>query len=98
MLKDGEVFTLSGLRKDTIAKSDDGVPILRSIPLLGYAFRHEIDVKKTSEIVVILTPHKVTPENALAEKDKGMLKNVQDEVQTEKSGIDKFVDRVILNK
>ncbi len=98
VLKDGEVFTLSGLRKDTIAKSDDGVPILRSIPLLGYAFRHEIDVKKTSEIVVILTPHKVTPENALAEKDKGMLKNVQDEVQTEKSGIDKFVDRVILNK
>lgn len=98
VLKDGEIFTLSGLRKDTIAKSDDGVPILRSIPLLGYAFRHEIDVKKTSEIVVILTPHKVTPENALAEKDKGMLKNVQDEVQTEKSGIDKFVDRVILNK
>jgi type II secretory pathway component GspD/PulD (secretin) len=98
VLKDGEIFTLSGLRKDTIAKSDDGVPILRSIPLLGYAFRHEIDVKKTSEIVVILTPHKVTPENAVAEKDKGMLKNVQDEVQTEKSGIDKFVDRVILNK
>ena len=98
VLKDGEIFTLSGLRKDTIAKGDDGVPVLRSIPLLGYAFRHEIDVKKTSEIVVILTPHKVTPENATAEKDKGMVKNVQDEIQTEKSGIDKFVDRVILNK
>ena len=98
VLKDGEVFTLSGLKKDTIAKSDDGVPLLRSIPLLGYAFRHEIDVKKTSEIVVILTSHKVTAENATAEKDRNMVKNVQDEAQTEKSGIDKFVDRVILNK
>ena len=98
VLRDGEVFTLSGLRKDTIAKSDDGVPFLRSIPLLGYAFRHEIDVKKTSEIVVILTPHKVTPENAAAEKDKNLVKDVQDEIQTEKSGMDKFVDRAILNK
>ena len=98
VLKDGEVFTLSGLRKDTIAKSDDGVPILRSVPLLGYAFRHEIDVKKTSEIVVILTPHKVTSENAVAEKDKKFLKDVQDAVQEEKSEVDKFVDRVILNK
>jgi type II secretory pathway component GspD/PulD (secretin) len=98
VLRDGEVFTLSGLRKDTIVKSDDGIPILRSIPLLGYAFRHEIDVKKSSEIVVILTPHKVIPENATAEKDKNMVKDVQDEAKAEKSGIDKFVDRVILNK
>ncbi|MFZ2657057.1 MAG: type II and III secretion system protein [Victivallales bacterium] len=98
VLKDGEVFTLSGLKKDTIAKSDDGVPILRSIPLLGYAFRHEIDVKRTSEIVVILTPHKVTAANATSEKDTSKVKDVQTEVGTEKSGIDKFVDRVILNK
>jgi type II secretory pathway component GspD/PulD (secretin) len=98
VLKDGEIFTLSGLRKDTIAKSDDGVPVLRSIPLLGYAFRHEIDVKKSSEIVVILTPHKVTPENTTTEKDKNKVKDVQDEINLEKSGIDKFVDRVILNK
>ncbi len=98
VLKDGEIFTLSGLRKDTIAKSDEGVPILRSIPLVGYAFRHEIDVKKSSEIIVILTPHKVTSANSVAEKDKSTLSSVKDEVQEDKSGLNKFIDRVILNK
>ena len=98
MLKDGEIFTLSGLRKDTIAKSDEGVPLLRSIPLVGYAFRHEIDVKKSSEIIVILTPHKVTSANSVAEKDKSTLSSVKDEVQEDKSGLNKFIDRVILNK
>ncbi len=98
VLKDGELFTLSGLKKDTIAKTDEGVPILKSIPLVGYAFRHEIDVKKTSEIVVLLTPRKVTSANAVAESDKAKLKEVSDEVSTDKNGIEKFVDRVILNK
>ncbi len=98
VLRDGEIFTLSGLRKDTIAKSDEGVPLLRSIPLVGYAFRHEIDVKKSSEIIVILTPHKVTPANSVADKDKSTLNSVKDEVQVDKSGLDKFIDRVILNK
>jgi general secretion pathway protein D len=98
VLRDGEPFTLSGLRKDTIAKMDDGVPILRSIPLLGYAFRHEIDAKKTSEIVVVLTPRKVTQDNAISETDKTLLKNVSDETQSEKGSVEKFVDRVLLNR
>lgn len=98
VLKDGELFTLSGLRKDTITKTDERVPILGSIPLIGYVFRHEIDVKKTSEIVVLLTPRKVTPSTSVVDKERALLQSTQSDVDAPERGeIEKFVDRVILN-
>ncbi|HQL09805.1 MAG TPA: type II and III secretion system protein [Lentisphaeria bacterium] len=99
VLKDGELFTLSGLRKDTITKTDERVPVLGSIPLVGYVFRHEIDVKKTSEIVVLLTPHKVTPEKSVTDKERELLQGTTDAIDAPERGeVEKFIDRVILNK
>ena len=99
VLKDGELFTLSGLRKDTLAKEDERVPVLGAIPLVGYFFRHEIDVKKSSEIIVLLTPHKVTPANSAEERERSLLQSVSSEAgQPAPSGAEQFVDRVILNK
>lgn len=99
VLTDGELFTLSGLRKDTLAKSDERVPVLGSIPLVGYAFRHEIDVKKSSEIIVLLTPHKVTSSNGAEQRERELLQSVSDEKeQPARSGAEQFVDRVIFNK
>lgn len=99
VLMDGELFTLSGLRKDEVTKMDDRVPILGAIPLLGYFFRHEIDVKKTSEIVVLLTPRKVTPSDGIIERERELLKKTEEEMAAPaESGPKKFVDRVILNK
>lgn len=99
VLKDGELFTLSGLRKDTITKTDERVPILGSIPLIGYVFRHEIDVKKTSEIVVLLTPRKVTPTQGVMEKERELLEQTQGAIDTPERGpVEAFVDRVVLNK
>ncbi|MCX7846843.1 MAG: hypothetical protein N2595_02255 [bacterium] len=99
VLKDGELFTLSGLRKDTITKTDERVPILGSIPLVGYLFRHEIDVKKTSEIVVLLTPRKVSPSRGVMEKERELLQQTQSDVTAPEPGaVEAFVDRVILNK
>ncbi len=80
VLKDGELFTLSGLRKDTITKTDERVPVLGSIPLIGYVFRHEIDVKKTSEIVVLLTPRKVTATKGVMDKERELLQTTQGDI------------------
>ncbi len=99
ILKDGELFALSGLRKDTISKSNSGVPILQSIPLIGYFFRHEIDVKSTKEIVVFLTPKRVTSTTSVEDRERELLKSIKSEVnQPPKSEVGKFVDRVLLNK
>lgn len=95
VLKSGELFTLSGLKKETVTQVDEGIPLLMDIPLLGMLFKHQIDVKKTSEIVVLLTPHKVTPETGVTKREKELLKEVKDNVEKERSGIEKFVDRVI---
>ena len=100
ILQDGEMFTLSGLKKDTLAKEDERVPILGSIPMVGYFFRHEIDVTKSSEIIVFLTPHKVTPSTGVLERERGLLQKTDRQAHAEetKTGLQKFVDRVILNK
>ena len=99
LLRDNELFALSGLRKDTISKSNSGVPILQKIPFLGYFFRHEIDVKSTKEIVIFLTPKRVTSTTSVAERERILIESVKTEIaQPPKSGTEKFVDRVILNK
>ena len=99
LVKDGELFTLSGLKKDTISKSNSGVPILQNIPLFGYFFRHEIDVKSTKEIVVFLTPKKVTPSKSVMERERELISEVRAETsEPEKSGLRKFVDRAVLNR
>jgi type II secretory pathway component GspD/PulD (secretin) len=98
VLKDGEMFSLSGLRKDAMTKEDERIPFFGSIPLLGYFFRHEVDVKRTYEIVVLLTPKKVTPETGVSEQHKKLLDKTRKELETKRTDAQKFVDRVILNK
>ena len=99
VLKSGELFTLSGLRKDTITKSNSGVPILQKIPLLGYFFRHEIDVRNTKEIVIFITPKKVTSSSSVMEREKELILNSKDTLaQPPRTPMEKFSDRVIHNK
>jgi type II secretory pathway component GspD/PulD (secretin) len=98
VLEDGELFTLSGLRKDSITKQDERVPVLGSIPLVGYVFRHEVDVKRTSEIVVLLTPHKVTPKAGVLEKERALLEAVSSDVaMPAPTAGRRFFNRVLLN-
>ena len=89
-----ESTMLSGLRRDYVTKADERVPILGYIPLVGYLFRHEIDVKKSSEILILLTPCEVGKENAREHHLVDDIKNGEED----ENAINKFVDRVILNK
>jgi len=98
-LADGQMFALSGLRRNTISKTDERVPILGSIPLIGYAFRHEIDRKITSEILVLLTPKKVTAVHSVEDREKQLLQDTTDEINQPPEGkLNRFYDKVILNK
>ena len=99
VLKDGELFTLSGLRKDAVTKADERVPVLGYIPLVGYAFRHEIDVTRTSEIIVFLTPRKVTPDKGITDRERAFLKKHRDEADAPPPSAAKdLLDKLILNK
>ena len=99
VLQDGEMFSLSGLRKDTITKMDERVPILGYTPLIGYLFRHEVDVKKTSEIVILLTPYRVTASTGIINREKEIVNEANAQMTAPPPGaLETFVDRVILNK
>jgi type II secretory pathway component GspD/PulD (secretin) len=54
---DGDTFTIGGLSLQQEKSVQRKVPILGSIPLLGYLFRYEQKETRESELVIFLTPH-----------------------------------------
>jgi type IV pilus assembly protein PilQ len=62
MLMDGETIALGGLIKSQEDNSRSFVPILGSIPLLGYLFSARSNVTRTTELVIYVTPHIINPE------------------------------------
>lgn len=60
---DGDTVIISGLiREDNITKSVK-IPILGSIPLLGFLFRHTVEEVERTNLLIFVTPH--TSTNAL---------------------------------
>jgi type II secretory pathway component GspD/PulD (secretin) len=98
VLKDGELFALSGLRKDNITKVDERIPFLGRLPLVGYAFRHEIDRKTTSEILILLTPKKVTASQSVENRERELLQQTEDEMNAPREGyLNRFNEKFIKN-
>ncbi len=62
-LKDGEKIVLGGLISSREGKGSYKVPILGNIPLLGYAFKQDTTTEIREELVIIITPHIITPSN-----------------------------------
>ncbi len=57
MVKDGDTVVLGGLIKDSIVKTENKVPILGEVPLLGVFFRNRSHEKVKQELLVFITPH-----------------------------------------
>ncbi len=62
-LRDNEKIVLGGLITTKTTKGTYKVPILGNIPVLGYAFRQDTTSKIREELVIIITPHILTPKN-----------------------------------
>ena len=54
LVQNGETIVLGGLRVEDTNSSEDGVPILKDIPLLGYLFKYEADRVSTDELMLIV--------------------------------------------
>ncbi len=67
-LRDGESFAIAGLLQDEFRDSSGQVPWLGDIPILGALFRSADYQRNQTELVIIITPHLVSPirGNALA--------------------------------
>lgn len=60
-MMDGQSFAISGLLQDDFTDAVNQVPWLGDIPILGTLFRSSNYRREQSELVVIITPHLVTP-------------------------------------
>jgi len=56
-VRDGETITIGGLAFHSKTVIRKKVPLLGSIPLLGYIFRYNEEEKEQREVVVFITPH-----------------------------------------
>ncbi|WP_421704691.1 type II and III secretion system protein family protein [Aliiroseovarius sp.] len=60
-MRDGESFAIAGLLQDDFQDLNGQVPWLGDIPVLGALFRSAEYTREQSELVIIITPHLVTP-------------------------------------
>ncbi|MCA0044049.1 type II and III secretion system protein family protein [Celeribacter litoreus] len=65
-LRDGQSFAIAGLLQDDFEDLVGQVPWLGDIPVLGSLFRSTDYSRRQSELVIIVTPHLVSPTNGLA--------------------------------
>ena len=65
-IKDGQTVCLAGFTGDKLAETEEKVPILGSIPLLGNLFKYKDSKREKVEMIIFLTPHILeTPEHSL---------------------------------
>lgn len=60
-MRDGESFAIAGLLSDDFRDLNGQVPWLGDIPVLGALFRSADYARQQTELVIIVTPHLVTP-------------------------------------
>ncbi len=60
-LKDGQSFVIAGLLSDKVRSSVDKVPWLGDLPILGTLFRSSSYRRDESELLVVVTAHRVAP-------------------------------------
>ncbi|WP_406721281.1 MULTISPECIES: type II and III secretion system protein family protein [Thioclava] len=65
-MRDGESFSIAGILQDDFNGLNDQVPWLGDVPVLGALFRSSEYERKQSELVIIVTPHLVTPTKGMA--------------------------------
>ena len=60
-LRDGESFTIAGLLSNDYQSSINQLPFAGDIPILGSLFRSQAFQSDQTELVIVVTPHLVTP-------------------------------------
>lgn len=60
-MRDGQSFAIAGLLQDDFTDLNGQVPWIGDVPILGALFRSAEFQRKQTELVIIVTPHLVTP-------------------------------------
>jgi len=75
LIKDGETFVLGGVFRNVLNDNDTGIPYLRAIPVLGWAFKNKLANDNRQELLVFITPRSV---RARGSEDLASLPSAED--------------------
>jgi general secretion pathway protein D len=71
---DGQTVVLGGLMREDVQKTEDKVPIIGDIPLVGRAFRTNTEQHTKKNLVIFVTAKIITPAGLpLNEEEEGLL-------------------------
>jgi general secretion pathway protein D len=62
VVQDGQTIGLAGLIQDSVTRSNQGVPFLKDVPVLGALFGQQNNSRVRTELLVLITPHVVHDE------------------------------------
>jgi general secretion pathway protein D len=57
VVQDGQTVGLAGLIQDSDSRSNQGIPWLKDIPVLGLLAGAQNNVRTRTELIVLITPH-----------------------------------------
>jgi len=67
VIQDGDTVVIGGVTIEDESKSDEGVPWLGKIPILGYLFKQEDTSKDKKQLLIFVTPKILTESHAVME-------------------------------
>ena len=89
VVSDQQGLIIGGIIKEKKTKSYSGIPLLSSIPILGYLFRNTTESTTKTELIVMLTPHVVTNReeaDMITSEFLDKIKGVKDTIDKYKKG------------
>jgi len=57
LVKDGDTAVIGGLNTSNVANTNEQVPLLHKIPVLGWLFKKRVKTNEKDDILIFLTPH-----------------------------------------
>lgn len=57
VVQDGQTIGIAGLIRDSSSAGNDGIPLLKDIPLLGALAGRQSNTRVRTELIVLITPH-----------------------------------------
>jgi len=64
--RDGQEIVLGGMTRESFVQRADKIPILGSLPILGYLFGGEGNTQQRSQVVIVLTPYVIRDFSAMS--------------------------------
>ena len=82
LIEDGGIIVLGGLMSDTVSQSEDRVPVLGAIPLLGNLFKSRSGSRQKKNLMVFIRPNILRDAEATESTSEGKYNEVRQVEQT----------------